>query len=437
MTTSMISGSGRARFAAIVLGLVPVLAASTVADAQGNASSAAAGMGGNYTAVARNFNAAAWNPANLGLPGNSRFSIALSPQVGMGTGPVTLADFKEYEGRIVPAAIRRSWLQKIADNGGQHLGGEIDLTPIALSFGPVALSTTTSLRANGSIPRAMAELLFFGNAGRTGSPADYEFSDLEFDANATTTVAAAYGRKLASVPLLGDFAVGVTGKYIVGHGMASMRDNGSTVTSVPVQVNLDAPMVLTDTGSYSNGSGLGLDVGAAWSVGNFRAGAVVQNLINTFAWKTDNLYYVPVRATFDGNVSNAVVDGILPISTAPADLRERLTARVNDAKVKPTLALGGAYTGFRSLTLTADIRQRFGDGLELGPRTQIGAGAELRVIPFVPIRAGITGLTGGMRYSAGLGLEFGVVNFQASASLLNTDGRNDTAGGFTVSFGGR
>ena len=71
------------------------------------------------------------------------------------------------------------------------------------------------------------------------------------------------------------------------------------------------------------------------------------------------------------------------------------------------------------------------------PTSRGGAGAELRVIPFVPLRAGLTTLTGGMRYSAGVGFEFGVVNLQASASLLNGDGRNDTAGVLTLSFGGR
>ena len=106
---------------------VPALAAllllagvPAVATAQGNASAAAAGMGGNYTAVARNFNAVAWNPANLGMTGNSRFSLALSPQFGLGTGPVTLADLKEYEGVVVPANVREAWLQKIIDNRGDR-----------------------------------------------------------------------------------------------------------------------------------------------------------------------------------------------------------------------------------------------------------------------------------------------------------------------------
>lgn len=67
----------------------------------------------------------------------------------------------------------------------------------------------------------------------------------------------------------------------------------------------------------------------------------------------------------------------------------------------------------------------------------MGVGAQLNLIPFVPLRAGVTTLGNGMRYSGGLGFEFGVVNLQASASLLEVNGRSDTAGGFTLSFGGR
>lgn len=425
--------AGRATVAALALILAPA-----ALGAQGNISSAAAAMGGNYTAVARNFNAAAWNPANLGLPGNSRFSLAIvSPQFGLGTGPVTLSDFNEYADEVVPVSVRNQWLQRIADADGQQIGGDMDATPIAMSFGPVALSATTSLRANGAIPAGVAELLFFGNAGRTGDPQDFAFGDLKMDMNATSTFSAAYGRKIARVPLLGDFSVGVTGKYIVGHGMASMRDNGSNLTSDPVAVNLDAPMVLTDTSTANNGSGFGLDIGAAWVVGNFRVGAALQNIINTFQWDTDNLYYLPVRATFDENDSDADIEEILPLSAATAELQAELRSRIDNTTPQPTLALGGAYTGFNRLTLAADIRQRFGDGLELGAKTHIGVGAELRVIPFVPLRAGVTSLTGGMRYSAGLGLEFGVVNLQLNGSMLESNGRSDTGGGFTISFGGR
>lgn len=426
---------------ALRLGAVALIAAAALpatVRAQANASSAAAGMGGNYTAVARNFNAVAWNPANLGLPGNSRFSIAISPQFGVGTGPITLKDLKEYEGILVPDAVKEAWLQKVIDNKGQSIGGDVALNYLALSVGPMAFSASTTVSTDGAIPAAVAELLLFGNAGRTGTAQDYVATDLALDANVTSTLAVAYGRKLGIMPV-GEFAVGATVKYIIGHGMASMRDNGSTISSNPIQVNLDAPVVLTDTasGNYTNnGSGIGLDIGASWKVGNFRLAGVVKNVVNTFAWKTDQLYYLPVKATFTQDSSSSQIDTILPLSSAPAALRAELEGRIKATTPQPALVLGGAYTGFSHLTLAADVRTRFGDGIDLGPETQLGVGAELRIIPFIPLRAGVTALSGGMRYSGGIGLEFGVVNLQAGASLRSASGRNDTTAGFTLSFGG-
>lgn len=419
-----------------LLGLAALsLVVVSVADAQGNASAAATAMGGNYTAMARNFNAAAWNPANLGLDGNSRFSLALSPQLGMGTGPVTLKDLADYEGVVVPQQVREAWLQKVIDNGGQDLGGDVHLTPLALSIGRLAFTATSTLRSDGVLPPAMMSLLFFGNSGRTGLPEDYTLDDLALDANATTTFAIAYGRRLPIVPI-GDFAIGVTGKYVLGHAAASMFDNGSTITSNPVALNINAPLVVTDTAEMINGTGFGLDVGASWKVGALRGSAVIHDLVSTFAWKTDNLYYLPVEATFQSGSNSAVTDSLLPLSSAAPALQEALRDRIASAQPTPTLALGVAWSGLSRLTLAADLRQRFGDGIDLGPSTQIGVGAELRLIPFVPLRAGITSLGEGMRYSGGLGLEFGVVNLQVAGQLLQANGRNDTGLGLTLSFGG-
>lgn len=417
--------------AALVLALAPALSA-----AQGNASAAATAMGGNYTAVARNFNATAWNPANLGLDGNARFSLALSPQFAASSGPITLRDLKDHEGIVVPAAVREAWLQKVIDNGGQDLGGDLHATPLAISVGRFALSASTTLRTDGAIPAAVAELILFGNAGRTGLPQDYTLQDLRVDANATSTIALAYGRRVPLVPL-GELAIGVTGKYLIGHHAASLRDNGSTVTSNPVAIDLDAPLVVTDTAEYINGTGVGLDVGATWKVGHARASAVIHDLFSTFAWRTGNLYYHPVRASFSSGAQSELTDSLLPLSQAPAALQDELRSRIAAAEPTPTLALGFAWTGFPRLTLAADLRQRFGDGLELGPGTQVGVGAELRLIPFVPLRAGVTTLGDGLRLSGGFGLEFGVVNLQAAAQLLQAEGRNDTGFGLTLSFGGR
>jgi hypothetical protein len=218
-----------------------------------------------------------------------------------------------------------------------------------------------------------------------------------------------------------------------------MRDYGSVLSSDPLGVELDLPVVLTDTAkTWGAGSGFGIDVGAAWSFRSLRVGVVAQNLINTFKWDTENLYYIPVRATFNGEVSETEVDSILPLSEADPALQDELRALIGDAKYTPTLALGVAWSPISRLTLAADLKQKIGDSrIELGPDTQIGVGAELRLVPFIPFRAGITTVGDGMRYSAGLGLEFGIVNLQLAGQLLQSDGRADTGGGFTLSFGGR
>jgi hypothetical protein len=421
-----------AAITALVSSLGPVAAQAQT----GNASAAATAMGGNYTAVARNFNATAWNPANLALDGNSRFSLALSPQFNAGSGPITLADLNKYEGIVVPQAVREQWLQKVIDNDGQDLDGEGNFTPLAMNIGNFGVSATTTLRANGAIPAAFAELILFGNAGRTGTPQDYTLEDLSVDANATSTIALAYGRKVPLVPL-GELSLGVSGKYIMGHHAASLRDNGSTVTSDPLAVNVNAPLVVTDTSEMINGTGFGMDIGATWKLGHLTTAAVVHDIFSTFAWNTDDLYYLPIEATFEEGQNSEVSDSLIPLSSAPAALQDELRARITDSKPTPTLALGVAWTGFNRLTLAADLRQRFGDGLELGPSTRIGLGAELRVIPFVPLRAGISTLGEGMRLSGGLGFEFGAVNFQVAGTMGTASGRNDTGLGLTLSFGGR
>jgi hypothetical protein len=349
-----------------------------------------------------------------------------------------MTDLKEWEGQIVPSTVREAWLQKIDENGGQDLSGDIDITPIALSLGRLAFSATTTVRTQGSLPTALAELVFFGNAGRTGTAGDLALDDLGLDANVTSTFALAYGRKF-NFPLLPDLAIGVTGKYIIGHGMAAMRDNGSVLSSNPLGVQLDAPIVLTDTAEMmGNGSGMGLDVGASWAFRSLRVGVVAHNLINTFEWNTDNLYYIPVRAVFDGDTSYTETDGILPLSDADPATQDELRALIGEAKYTPTLAIGVAFSPIRRLTLAADLKQKIGSStLELGPDTQIGVGAELRLIPFIPFRAGIATIGEGMRYSAGLALEFGILNLQLAGQLQQADGRADTGGGFTLSFGGR
>src|SRR5687768_2950013 len=98
-------------FAAMALGLL--LAAPLHAQLP-SASTPGLGMGDNFTAVARGYHAIAWNPALLGLSGNPGASLALAPfRAVAGLDPITLKDFKEFQGELVPADVKARWLADV------------------------------------------------------------------------------------------------------------------------------------------------------------------------------------------------------------------------------------------------------------------------------------------------------------------------------------
>ena len=84
---------------------------------QPNASVAAAGLGGNFIAMARAYDAVAWNPAMLGLSGNPRFSLTIAPFGGTASlSPIDLKDINTYSDKTLPTTVRRSWLDRVTAN---------------------------------------------------------------------------------------------------------------------------------------------------------------------------------------------------------------------------------------------------------------------------------------------------------------------------------
>ena len=420
----------------ILAGAAAVAIASVVAGAQlVSASAASVGLAGNFTALARNFNAVNWNPANLGMPGNSKFSLAILPAQGtLATGPITPKMLKDFDGRLIDSATKVLWLNSVASRGGQSVAEDGGLTFVAGNLGRIGFQLSTGVFSSGKLSPSTMEILLFGNAGFTGSPKDYTLSGSTIDASVITTAAVSIGQsialKLGPLPQQ-TFALGVTGKYIIGNVLLTGIENGGALTSNPVAVRVNFPMVMSDTSSLNNGAGVGLDVGAAWQVGRLRAGASVKNIVNTFAWDASKFSYRPARAIFTKDSSTGNWDQ-QPLANAPQALRDRIT----QLNLKPALAVGAAFSPLGILTITGDLRQQLGDGLVLGPKTQTGVGAELRLIPFLPIRAGLAHVTGGTRFGGGVGLELGLINIQVAGSHASLDGSEEGGAALTVSLGG-
>ncbi|MBI4408497.1 MAG: conjugal transfer protein TraF, partial [Gemmatimonadetes bacterium] len=283
-----------------------------------SASARALGLGDNYAALARGYAAVAWNPANLGMPGNPSFSIALLPLRGTaGLDPITLSDLKEFEGDTVPFARREQWLAEITAEGNESGRSGAEVTYLALSAGRFGFQISTALRTTADIGPDAAELILFGNAGRTGQPQNLDLAGSRFDLVATSSAAVSYAHPLAlELGPLPDqhFAVGATLKYVMGHLLASGQDEGSSLTSTP-ELDISFPVIETDVeGASGNaGSGWGLDVGAAWQGGMFGASLAIHNLVKTFEWDEDQLVMRRGEVLFTQDTSFTDFETTLPL----------------------------------------------------------------------------------------------------------------------------
>jgi len=402
-----------------------------------SASAASLGTGDNYTALARGFASVGLNPAGLGMPGTPGFSLALLPLSGAQTlSPISLGDISRFSGKILSTSTKNDWLEKITASGEQTGGADGDLTLLAFNAGPVGIQASTLLRARTALNEDAAELLLFGNAGRTGTAQDLELAGSRVHALAVSTVGIGFG-----IPVLLDtrfggdetFALGATLKYSVGNALLLARDNGSALTSDPLEISLAFPMIQSDTSDLdpNHGSGVGLDLGVAWERGPWAVGAALLNVFHTFQWDLDGMFFRPGEAVFDGGDGESDFDQVYPAGQAPQALRDA----VGEITFKPQLSVGLAYEAAADLTLTGDFRKRFGDGIQVGPELHAGLGLEYSGLEFLPIRLGAAKITDGFQLGGGLSLVMGPVNLSWAGGLRRGDVEGSMAS-FALSFGG-
>lgn len=404
-------------------------------------------MGDNYTALARGLAAPAWNPAGLGLPDNPFVSFAVFPvNFNAGLSPVTPGDLARYEGQLVPRAVRMDWLEAIDGEGGEKGTIGADVTYLALSVGNFAVSASTSVRGRVDMAPDVAEIFFFGNAGLTGEPGDYNLEASSFEAAGISTLAVS-----AAIPLrltLGPppdqhFAVGATLTYTVGNFLVLGQENESSLQSNPLRVDVQFPLVHTEFPNDSagrtfgdvvnNGAGIGLDVGGAWQGGIFGVGVVIRNLFNTFDWDPEHLRFRDGSGIWTADTAYTSFEA-RDISDAPPELVERIDRLYT---FSPVLAVGVTALVLPNLTVTGDVRHALEDNLDVGTRSHVGVGAELEALSILPLRAGLAWISGGYRVSGGLGVRMGPFQLAVAGVVRKTQLGSDAGGSFGLTFGVR
>jgi len=398
-----------------------------------NASPAAYGMAGNYTAMARGYEAVAWNPANLAMPDRPFISFGAMIVGGtVGMDPVgfgMLHDAADPLGiKVVDSTTRKSWVDLVRAAGRQRVRIDGGVTPIALSVGPVGFQLGVSTYTNMDLSPDVWEAVMFGNAGLNGGAAKpLSFTGSGMESGAFVTGAVSFALPLPvhiTAGLLGPehFAVGITGKY-VGGALALARDAGSVLGTS--SVNYTLPVVFPDSGL--GGVGVGADLSASWSAGPWKVGALVENVFNSFKWDTTKLQVHSTSGYFDKD-TNYSTDTTLAYGQAPLALRQRIGAQ----GFKPALNVGVAFKATDFLTVTADLHQQMGgdDAISIGPKNRMGVGAELRILPFIPLRAGLASVTDGWQAGGGFGIHFLGYELGLSGSVRKRGAATET--GFMI-----
>lgn len=423
------------RTTTLALAVLGFLAAPVAAQLP-QASATALGLGFNTTASARGFAALANNPAGLSMDDGPGFSLAVAAvSVETGLGPIKLRDLVDYEGQLVPDAVKSEWLTRVAESGAQAGTIGAGATPVAFSVGSLGFQLSAQVGGEVNLGPDAVELLLYGNAGRTGTAGDFDLEGASMDAFVLSTAAVGYGFQVSP-----QLHLGVTGKYTVGSGLVVGRDAGSVLQSDPLLAQIEFPVLFTDfedefgnerDGAFNNGSGLGLDIGAIWVGPSMTVGATIQNVVSTFEWDLTGFSYTPGQALFDGSEGESNFDE-LPAEGAPQVL---LTA-AEELTLKPAFAVGVQFEATSLLRVTADLRKRTSGGLSVGPDFHLGAGAELRALSFLPVRAHLAKVSEGVQVGGGASLVLGPVNLSGGIALRTGDAGDATLGMVTLSFGG-
>ena len=451
-----------AAFAAVAVVLATVPATAQLV----NASASSLALSGNDTATARAFGAISVNPAGLAMP-ESDFSLALFPvRAYVGVAPITLADWKQHEGKLVPHATKTQWMKNIDSAAGQRLAAGVDLSEVALTFWHLGFQLSTVVAVDGRLPPDVVEAVLFGNTGRecprertgcTPRPKTLSVANGSADLAATTTAGLSFAAPLAEwmrndfTQAFDQLSLGATVTFTLGHAMAVANTSGSIPHDKP-EAEFGASVVhtriVTDNAfsHYLNGGyGLGLDLGVMFSLAalsDLTVGVSVQNVFNTFEWDTSKLVSRNFAGSIDIDNGEISLDFDLSDITggdsyAKAD--SKIKKQVRELRFKPTVRVGGAYDILDDLTLSGDVHYRFGRGIALAPQFHTGVGVEYRVLAPLHLRAGLAYLTDEFRvhlfqFSGGLSAILGPVNLSTAIAVQHT---GPLLAQFVLSFGYR
>ncbi len=411
-------------------------------------------LGGAYTSLARGWEAVSWNPALLAARGRPRFTLGL-PQLSFefGSNSYGFGDFRKYANRTLDAADKAYLLGKI--DTSLTVREILAVSPVGISIGRFAFTAATSGDMDASLGKDAVDLALNGNAHRSG-PGEY-FTARGSGANgwAATTLAGSFAWPFQTS--LGRLALGATYKRVIGHFIGRAAETSSSFQVNPAfDVSASGHTIYTDYsrayrlsgpgdllgGEGKAGSGYGVDLGATLELEgrSLMLSAVIVNALGGMSWDEDRFAYERSAASVSQTAGGQIVDdttrvelttkGQIDADPQARGLRDSLLAHAGFARV----VRAGMALRRGALSLAAGGQLRLSKGLDRVPSASIGAGAEIRLLRVLPLRAGAATDFNSVTLSAGSGLQLLGLNADISVATISGSKRPGVVLGLGIGF---
>jgi hypothetical protein len=401
---------------------IPLLVVTIVGQAGGQwvtPSARSEALAGAYSALARGYESALWNPANLGLPGRPGWSFGLaSASANLKNNALTYGQITDLYGRFLDDATKSRLLADVRSANADGLfqldfgvGGSV----LGFSIGRFGFGLGTRAAGRGELSADALELVLFGNDGESGEGKDFSLSGSRAHAWWLSGGYVSYGQPFA-VRLAGgqsiDLSVGASFKYGVMHSYLRFDDLGSSLVYEPLAVDATAELLESTHGDAGRIWGFDLGIAARWE--DLVAGVALENVIADVAWDIENfdLTLYSVESDFERTITldSTTLYGQLD----PAD-RERLNDLFGRLDPPTRLRLGAAYPVAFNVLLAVDYFEVFGGRLKNQWGRSLAVGWEFSWLRTVPLRAGLATDFSELALTAGAGLRLGI--FQADVAL--------------------
>jgi hypothetical protein len=396
------------------------------------------GMAGANVAVARGQESLFQNPANLALPNNPHWSVAV-PQftVGATVAGLTLGDLNDLRGFDDFSEGRRQEILDAIPGDGTAADLDLRLPLASFSVRRAMFGVSYNLTGRHTAAKDLVDLVL--NGYELGRP----YPDRTIIAQTQGYRAAYFDFAGGYAHRVGPLSLGVSGHYLMGRGLVrSGLVDIDTIFTPPGDVRVRYAGVKRE-----GGSGFGLDVGAAFQpTPQITLSASVANVVNTLEWKDEaEIRFVDLDRDNYGNGDPDVIRQeysatARPLSQADATvLAQARAAGLVDgvdegATLTPVLRVGAAWEARPGTTVAAAYQDRQELSRLTGPwYRSLSVGVQHK-IPVLTLRGGLaTDMDAGTMLSGGLSLG----PLHLAAARLGGTGPNDgpSQDGWVFSFG--